>query len=114
MMVGQGHGGIWLEQQLRAHILILKQVPESTFGRFKFYETLKPSLSDTPHPTRLYFLILPKQFHQLGTLVFMGGNIIPTTTHMIINVIYQLDVVHELLRLNIVLGSVSKCVDENI
>lgn len=33
----------------------------------KSLETLKPLPSDIPSPTRSHFLVLPKQFHQLGT-----------------------------------------------
>jgi len=34
------------------------------------FETLKPSPSDTPPLTRPHFLILPKEFHQLGGKAF--------------------------------------------
>jgi hypothetical protein len=43
------------EQQHRAYILIHR------------YQNSKPTSSDTPPPARPHLLILPKQFHQLGT-----------------------------------------------
>ena len=33
------------------------------------FETAKPTPRDTPPPTRPHLLVLPKQFHQLGTKI---------------------------------------------
>jgi hypothetical protein len=40
---------------------------ESTQGLVWAFETSRPSPGDTPPPMRPHLLILPKQFHQLGT-----------------------------------------------
>ena len=50
--------------KLRARISNCKQEVE---GRKESVETSKLTSSDTRPPTRPYLLILPKQFHQLGT-----------------------------------------------
>lgn len=55
------------EQQVRAHILVHKL--EAERAQWEWHgssETFKPSLSDTPSPSKS-LLLLPKQFLQLGT-----------------------------------------------
>jgi hypothetical protein len=69
---GREHGSrqsdIVLEQQLKAYILIHKnEAAGETLGRKWVFKTSKPALSDTPPQSRLYFRMLPRQFHQLET-----------------------------------------------
>jgi hypothetical protein len=48
--------------------MIYKQDAEKAHWKwYTFFEILKPTLNNTLPPTRPHLLILPKQFHQLGT-----------------------------------------------
>jgi hypothetical protein len=56
----------WWQKQLKPHILIHNQEAERD-STGNPVSVLKPQTLDTPYSTWPHFLILPKQFHQLGT-----------------------------------------------
>jgi hypothetical protein len=70
-------------KKMRAYILSGKELSSNGVG----FEPSKPTLSNTPPPTRPYLLILPKQFLQLGTkcsiYVLMRATLIQTTTYTV-------------------------------